>query len=262
MDGDNVRVVQVGDRAGLDQIRLGVFRPGNEPAVGHLDRHEALQLVVTGQVDEAEIPLSENSLNPVTADVLRQVRRQFNGARRVSCGNLSPIECNRAAVPETRRGADFFADRCQAPATPGNGPESVQGSPLPSRRGPSARGPGILRRPRRTAALAKSQARDTLARNLPAEVFRAIGQPHPGVQSPTRPCLKLLASRSRPPAANGTKGRPRLIPAKRTAITRRPNDRCRARSRESAASHPAATPPQRHRATLLERKSGFAFRRP
>ena len=68
VDGHDVRVVEVGDGAGFGQIGLGVFGPGNEPAVRHLDGHEPLQLLVVGQVDAPEAALAQDSLDAVATD--------------------------------------------------------------------------------------------------------------------------------------------------------------------------------------------------
>ena len=54
VDGHDVRVVEVGDGAGFGQVGFGVFGPSHQLAVRHLDGDEPLQLVVVGQVDEAE----------------------------------------------------------------------------------------------------------------------------------------------------------------------------------------------------------------
>jgi hypothetical protein len=52
-------VVEVGDGAGLGQVDFGLARPGHQPAVGHLDRHRAVDLFVVGEVDQPEAALAE-----------------------------------------------------------------------------------------------------------------------------------------------------------------------------------------------------------
>ena len=63
-------MVEAGDGAGFGQVGFGVFGPGDEPAVRHLDGDEPLQLLVVGQVDEAEAAFAQDSLDPVATDAL------------------------------------------------------------------------------------------------------------------------------------------------------------------------------------------------
>ena len=63
-------MVEVGDGAGFGQVGFGVFGASHQLAVRHLDGHGPLQLVVVGQVDEAEAALAQDSLDPVATDVL------------------------------------------------------------------------------------------------------------------------------------------------------------------------------------------------
>ena len=57
-DGHDVRVVEVGDGAGFGQVGFGGFGAIDELAMRHLDGDEPLQLVVVGEVDEAEAALA------------------------------------------------------------------------------------------------------------------------------------------------------------------------------------------------------------
>ena len=61
-------MVEVGDGAGFGQVGFGIFGPGDQLAVRHLDGHGAMQLLVVGQVDQAEAALAQQPLHPVAAD--------------------------------------------------------------------------------------------------------------------------------------------------------------------------------------------------
>ena len=76
VDGNDVRVVEVGDGAGFGQIGFGVFGPSHQLAVRHLDGDEPLQLVVVGQVDEAEAAFAQDLLDPVATDPLGMFGRR------------------------------------------------------------------------------------------------------------------------------------------------------------------------------------------
>src|SRR5262249_35739819 len=68
---DDVRMVEAGDGAGFGQVGFGVTRPSDKPGVRHLDGHEPLQLLVVGQVDDAEATLAQDFLHPVATNLLR-----------------------------------------------------------------------------------------------------------------------------------------------------------------------------------------------
>ena len=68
-DGDDVRVVEAGDGAGLGEVGVGVRGLAIRCGVRHLDRHQALELLVAGQVDAAEAALAQEPLDAVAADV-------------------------------------------------------------------------------------------------------------------------------------------------------------------------------------------------
>ena len=64
-------------RCGLRSDTLRHRRGGqSDVGVRHLDGHGPMQLFVVGQVDEAETPFSQESLDPVAADSLRQLWRR------------------------------------------------------------------------------------------------------------------------------------------------------------------------------------------
>ena len=63
-------MVKVGDGAGFGQIGFGVFGPGDQLAMRHLDGDKTLQLVVGSQIDNAKAALPEDFLHPVATDLL------------------------------------------------------------------------------------------------------------------------------------------------------------------------------------------------
>ena len=64
-------MVEVGDGAGFGQIGFGGFGTIHQLAMRHLDGDETLQLVVVGEVDEAEAAFAQDFLDPVATDLLR-----------------------------------------------------------------------------------------------------------------------------------------------------------------------------------------------
>ena len=68
---DDVRVVEIGDRAGFGQVRLGVLRAKNERGMRHLDGDGPVQLLVVGQIDQSETALAQEPFHPVAADPFR-----------------------------------------------------------------------------------------------------------------------------------------------------------------------------------------------
>ena len=56
-------MVEAGDGAGLGEILLG-----DEPAVRHLNGHEAFQLLVVGKVDNSKASLAQDLLDSVATD--------------------------------------------------------------------------------------------------------------------------------------------------------------------------------------------------
>ena len=62
-------MVEIGDGAGFGQVGFGVGGLSDELGVRNLDGDEPLQLVVMGEVDEAEAALAQHSLDPVATDL-------------------------------------------------------------------------------------------------------------------------------------------------------------------------------------------------
>ena len=61
-------MVEIGDRAGLGQIRFGIFGLGDQLGVRHLDGDGPVQLLILSQIDEAEAPSAQHFLDPVSTD--------------------------------------------------------------------------------------------------------------------------------------------------------------------------------------------------
>src|SRR5262249_54538011 len=75
VNGHDVWVVEVGDRACFDQISLSALGTRDEVAVGYLDRHEAVQLLIVGEIDTSEATLTETLDDPVASDRRRTAAR-------------------------------------------------------------------------------------------------------------------------------------------------------------------------------------------
>src|SRR5207248_8177691 len=97
--GDDVRVVEASNRARFGQIGFGIGDLGDESGVRHLDGDASLQLVVVGQVDEAEAAPAQNPLDPVAAYLGRAVAGNHGRGRECSHGVGQPagIETGEAA---------------------------------------------------------------------------------------------------------------------------------------------------------------------
>jgi hypothetical protein len=65
MDLDNVRVLEPSKDSGLLQVGLDILGAGEPLRVGHFDRHEAVEIVVTGKIDSSEASLAETPDYPV-----------------------------------------------------------------------------------------------------------------------------------------------------------------------------------------------------
>src|SRR5262249_20627716 len=98
-DGDDVWVVETGDGAGFGQVRFGVGGLGDELGVRNLDGDGPLQLVVVGQIDEAEAALAQDLLDAVSTNVLRHIGDGVNGGGSV-CGSRLVRTCFVGGVHE------------------------------------------------------------------------------------------------------------------------------------------------------------------
>ncbi len=70
VDGNDVGMIEIGDRASLGQIRLGIFGLRDQFGVRHLDGDRPIQLLVLGQIDETEAPFAQHLLDAVATDPL------------------------------------------------------------------------------------------------------------------------------------------------------------------------------------------------
>jgi hypothetical protein len=70
-DRNNLRVIEVGDGAGFGQVGFGGFGAIHQLAMRHVDGDKPLQLVIVGEIDEAEATVTEDFFNAVATDVLR-----------------------------------------------------------------------------------------------------------------------------------------------------------------------------------------------
>ena len=64
-------MIEVRDGAGFRQVSFGIFESIHQVAMWHFDRHRAAQLVVLGQIHEAEPALTQYALDPVATDAIR-----------------------------------------------------------------------------------------------------------------------------------------------------------------------------------------------
>jgi hypothetical protein len=69
MDRHDVRVVQAGQRAGLSKVGFDVGRLRGQLPMRHFDGHVPLQLIITGQVDQPESALAQDSFDAVAANM-------------------------------------------------------------------------------------------------------------------------------------------------------------------------------------------------
>ncbi len=72
MDRHDVGMIEVGDDAGFGQIGFGIFGGGYSITVRHFDCNRATQLVVMGQINEAEATFAQDFLYPIPTDMLWQ----------------------------------------------------------------------------------------------------------------------------------------------------------------------------------------------
>ncbi len=66
-------MIEIGDRASLGQIRFGIFGLRDQLGVRHLDGDEPIQLLVVGQIDEAEAPFAQHFLDAVATNLLERL---------------------------------------------------------------------------------------------------------------------------------------------------------------------------------------------
>ena len=59
------------DGAGFGQVCIGVFAPGDKPAVRNLDSDGPLQLLIVSEVNQSKAAFAQDSLDPVATDSTR-----------------------------------------------------------------------------------------------------------------------------------------------------------------------------------------------
>jgi len=69
-DGHDMGMIEVGDNAGFVQVLLDGFGPTEQVPMRHLDRHEPVQLLIVGQVNQSEAAFTEDFIHPIAADPL------------------------------------------------------------------------------------------------------------------------------------------------------------------------------------------------
>ena len=67
-------MIEIGDGAGLGEIRLGVLRVGDAFGMRHLDRHLAREIFVVGQIHEAEAPFAQDFFDSIPANPFGDLR--------------------------------------------------------------------------------------------------------------------------------------------------------------------------------------------
>ena len=78
-------MIEIGDGAGFGQIGLGIFGLRDQLGVRHLDGDGPVQLLVVGQIDEAEAAFAQHLLDAVATDPLGMFgRRTFILLDRIS----------------------------------------------------------------------------------------------------------------------------------------------------------------------------------
>ena len=84
VDGDDVRVVQAGEDAGLGQVRLDVLGACDQTGMRRLDRDGPVKLLIQRLKDAPEATFSKEFDHAIPADPLGQRRREGN--RRIAAG--------------------------------------------------------------------------------------------------------------------------------------------------------------------------------
>jgi len=87
-------MIEIGDGTSFSQVGFGVRGLSDELSVRDLDGHEPLQLVVVGEVDEAEAAPAQHLLDPVATDLVRKCGR---GVSDGGCVHVTRPVCTRIA---------------------------------------------------------------------------------------------------------------------------------------------------------------------
>ncbi len=73
MHRHNAGMIEIGDRASLGQIRLGIFGFRDQSGVRHLDGDQPIQLFIVGQIHQPKAAFTEHSFDPVATDTPRML---------------------------------------------------------------------------------------------------------------------------------------------------------------------------------------------
>ncbi len=126
VDGDDARVVEPGEGAGLGQVGLDILATEDPIRVGHLDRHGAVEIVVLSQIDPAETAMAQESDHPVATELRGHTERHGGigsggGVRRVLRRVRAPERQTATADPPRRVRTGSPAGPARAPGIPGTG---------------------------------------------------------------------------------------------------------------------------------------------
>lgn len=73
MHRHNAGMIEIGNRASLGEIRLGIFGFGDQYGMGHLDGDLPIQLFIVGKIHQPKAAFTEHSLYPVASDTPRML---------------------------------------------------------------------------------------------------------------------------------------------------------------------------------------------
>jgi hypothetical protein len=76
MHRHNTGMIEIGDRASLGQIRLGIFGFGDQFGVRHLDGDQPIQLLVVGQLDKAKATFAQYLLDAIATNLCERMSRR------------------------------------------------------------------------------------------------------------------------------------------------------------------------------------------
>ena len=68
VDRDDLRMIQIRNRAGLLQVGCRIFGPGDMPSMRHFDGDEPVELFVPRLVNHPKPPLTQDAENAISTD--------------------------------------------------------------------------------------------------------------------------------------------------------------------------------------------------